>query len=161
MKLKGIIETDTVNYKKCCMTLEFPICKGFKCDKLNGQQVCQNGTLATEPNIEISADDIIKRYLVNPITEAICCQGLDPLDTFDGLVDFVHKLRILYGCDDTVVIYTGYNKEEIDKEQLSALAYYGNIILKFGPYLMNRPSRYDDLLGVTLASDNQYAEQIS
>ena len=37
----------------------------------------------------------------------------------------------------------------------------GPIIIKWGRYIPNRPSRYDEILGVTLASDNQYGKQIS
>jgi hypothetical protein len=160
VKLKGIINEDFINYKKPCMTLEFPICKGFKCDKFNGKQVCQNSTLATEPNIEISADQIIQHYLNNPITEVICCQGLEPLDSMSDLMLFIHTIRNIYLCHDSIIIYTGYNKEEIS-DKIELLQRFDNIIIKFGRFIMNRPSRYDELLGVTLASDNQYAEQIS
>ena len=53
MKLKGIIDYDCTNYKEPVLTLEFPKCN-FKCDILNGCQVCQNSGLATEPDIEIT-----------------------------------------------------------------------------------------------------------
>ena len=65
MILKGIIDSDTVNYKKISMVLEFPTCS-WKCDRDCGKQVCQNSKLATAPNIEISDDDIIKMYKANP-----------------------------------------------------------------------------------------------
>ena len=158
MKLKGIIETDTINYKKCCMTLEFPICKGFKCDKANGKRVCQNSALATEPDIEMSATDILKRYINNPITEAICCQGMEPLDSMSDLLQFIYVVRAL--CHDPIVIYTGYEKDEIP-DKLELLKKFDNIIVKFGRYLLNHSPKFDEILGVTLASDNQYAEKIS
>lgn len=63
-------------------------------------------------------------------------------------------------CDDDVVIYTGYYPDEI-KDALDVLKGFNNIIIKFGRYIPNRQSRYDEILGVTLASDNQYAERIS
>ena len=63
-------------------------------------------------------------------------------------------------CDDDIVIYTGYNKEEI-VDKITQLADFKNIIIKFGRYVPNRPSRYDEILGITLVSDNQYAEKIS
>ena len=87
MILKGIIDTDTINYKKISMVLEFPICKGFKCDKECGQQVCQNSALATAPNIEIEPIDLINRYLNNPITQAVCMQGLECMDSFSKQKD--------------------------------------------------------------------------
>ena len=37
---------------------------------------------------------------------------------------------------------------------------YKNIIVKFGRYVPNQPAHYDEVLGVYLASDNQYAEQL-
>ena len=160
MKLKGIIDEDFINYKKPCMTLEFPICKGFKCDKVNGKQVCQNSTLAVEPNIEIPTNDIIWRYTHNPITEAICCQGLEPLDSFPELYEFIKSLRIEHKCYDPIIIYTGYNKEEV-QDEINILKHFNNMIIKFGRYMINSFPKYDELLGVTLASDNQYAEQIS
>ena len=38
---------------------------------------------------------------------------------------------------------------------------FKNIIIKFGRYIPNRNNKYDEILGVTLASDNQFAEKIS
>ena len=60
MKLIGLIDEDFVNYKKPCMTLMFPYCNSFKCDKECGLQVCQNSILAKAPNINISTKQIIK-----------------------------------------------------------------------------------------------------
>lgn len=159
MILKGIIDEDCINYKKRSMILEFPICEGFKCDRECGQQVCQNSALATAPNIEITAYKLVQRYLKNDITQAIVCQGLDPIDSFWELLDFIRTLRLMK-CNDDVVIYTGYNKEEIPK-QLLYLKTYPNIIVKFGRYIPNQKAHRDTILGVNLASDNQYAEKIS
>ena len=63
-------------------------------------------------------------------------------------------------CWDDFVIYTGYYKEEIEKE-IEQLKKYPNVILKYGRYKPNTPSRFDEVLQITLASDNQYAERIS
>ena len=35
-----------------------------------------------------------------------------------------------------------------------------SIIIKFGRFIPNKPSRFDELLGVELASDNQYAMRL-
>jgi len=35
----------------------------------------------------------------------------------------------------------------------------GNIIVKFGRYRPNQEKHYDKILGVFLASDNQYAKE--
>ena len=156
MIVKGIIDEDFVNYKKPSMTIEFPYCS-FKCDKDCGQQVCQNSALVNEPNISISVYKIIDRYLNNPITKAIVCQGLEPFDSKDDLITFIDRLR--RRTDDDIIIYTGYTKKELQAE-IQLLQNFNNIIIKFGRFIPNQPSHFDDILGVTLASPNQYAERI-
>lgn len=156
MIVKGIIDEDFVNYKKPSMTIEFPYCS-FKCDKDCGQQICQNSALVNEPNISISVYKIIDRYLNNPITKAIVCQGLEPFDSKDDLITFIDRLR--RRTDDDIVIYTGYTKKELQTE-IQLLQNFNNIIIKFGRFIPNQPSHFDDILGVTLASPNQYAERI-
>lgn len=158
MILKGVIDTDIVNYKKISMVLEFPICKNFKCDYECGKQVCQNSALATAPNIEVDPIDLISRYENNFMTEAICLQGLEPCDTWADLYTFVLLFRSI--SDDDIVIYTGYTKCEI-ADKIKQLEEFPNIIVKFGRYVPGQQSHYDEVLGVELASDNQYAERIS
>ena len=106
-----------------------------------------------------SANCFIKRYLDNDITEAICFGGLEPFKQFDELIAFIDKLRNYYHCNDTIIIYTGYYPEEIEP-QFSILKQFSNIVLKCGRYIPNRPSKYDEILGITLASDNQYVKLV-
>ena len=153
MKIKGLITEDFVNYKKASMTIIFPYCT-FKC----GKDYCQNSPLVKSPIIEISIDDLVNKYINNPITEAVIMQGLEPFDSWNDLKEFVQKLRE-YSNDD-IVIYTGYNKDEVI-EYVKELSIYPNIIVKFGRYIPNQEKHFDDVLGVYLASDNQYAERIS
>ena len=159
MYLKNILDEDFVNYKKPSMYLAFPYCT-FKCEKDCGIKCCQNSELALAQNFEVSIETIIKRYLSNPISKAVVCCGLEPLDSYDDVISLLTKLRFEYNCDDDFVIYTGYKKEEIlDKvEQLSA---FKNVIIKFGRFIPNAEPRFDDILKVKLASSNQYAEKIS
>lgn len=157
MILKGIIDTDFVNYKKICMVLESPICN-FKCDKECGNKVCQNSSLAHSPNHDISINRIITMYRENPLTEAIIFQGLEPLDSFEETLEFIKEFR--KSSNDDIVIYTGYNKDEV-QNIIKILQQYNNIIIKFGRYIPNQESHYDETLGVNLASNNQYAERIS
>ena len=157
MLIKGIIDCDLVNYKEPCLTIEMPKCD-FKCDRECGTQVCQNSSLASAPTINLSIDFIIKYFDDNPITKAICFQGLEPFDTFDDMIIFIQNFRKNH--NDTIIIYTGYKKEEI-KDQIIILKQYKNIIIKFGRFIPNQKSRFDELLGVTLSSDNQCAEVIS
>ena len=155
MEIKGIIAEDFVNYKKISMTIMMPYCD-FKC----GSQVCQNSKLASAPVISISENEIIKMYLSNPITEAIVFQGLEPFDSWKELFKIIDIFRT-YTQDD-IVIYTGYTKEELlNTHYLDLLKKYPNIIIKYGRFLLNHKKHFDNILGVTLASDNQYAEKIS
>jgi hypothetical protein len=157
MLIKGIIDEDFINYKKPCMVIEFPYCS-FKCDKECGKQVCQNGALANSPNINIERMDLINRYLKNDITQSVVMQGLEPFDSWDDLISFIFLFRCY--SDDDIVIYTGYNLSELE-EKVELLSYFDNIIIKFGRYIPNKQSHYDNVLGVNLASDNQYAVKIS
>lgn len=161
MKIKGITEEDFVNYKIPSMYICTNTCT-FKCDKECGVSCCQNSSLANQPSIDVSDDTIIKRYIRNPITGAIVFGGLEPFDQFEELYRFVLTLRKKYKCNDTVVIYTGYNKEEVlNKISRITNSDIKNIIIKFGRFIPNDDSVYDEILGVNLASKNQYSEYIS
>ncbi len=159
MIIKQIIEEDFINYKKPSMFIAFPNCS-WKCDIESGKQVCQNGALAKTPNIKISVDEVICKYIDNPITSAIVIGGLEPFDDFEQLKTFVEALRIKHKNNDDVVIYTGYYPEEI-QEFTRTLKSYKNIIVKFGRFIPNRMNVYDEILGVTLVSENQFAVKIS
>lgn len=159
MKVKNIIFEDFVNYKLPTMTIACHTCS-FKCDELNGCKVCQNSKLAEMPDIEVNNYDIIKRYLANPITKGICFQGLEPLDQFSDLIAFIKDFREV--SNDLIIIYTGYTEEEVKLMGCwDMLATFSNIIIKVGRYIMNCEPHYDELLGVELASPNQYAVRIS
>ena len=153
MKIKGLISEDFVNYKKPAMTIMFPYCT-FKC----GTEYCQNSPLSKAENIEIDITNIVIRYLNNPITESVVMQGLEPFDSWDDLIGLVKQLR--ESTDDDIVIYTGYYKEEI-VDKVTLLSKYKDIIIKYGRYIPNQEKHYDEVLGVYLASSNQYAERIN
>ena len=131
----------------------------FKCEQESGIGCCQNSSLAKAEIIDIADEKLIERYLGNPITKAIVFGGLEPFDQYDELYSFIRLLRGEYRCNDTVVIYTGYNREEIDG-YIWMLRSFDNIIVKFGRYVPGQRAHYDEILGVKLASDNQYAEII-
>ncbi len=159
MKIKGIIHEDFINYKKPSMVIEFPYCN-FKCDKECGQQVCQNSSLAKSPTHDIPINKIVLSYLKNSITSALVCQGLEPFDSMEDLFDLITEFK--YYTNDDVVIYTGYTEDElISKNIINVMQkMYKNIIIKFGRFIPNKPSYYDETLGVFLASSNQYAKKI-
>lgn len=159
MVVKGILDEDFVNYRAPSMFISTNTCT-FKCDKESGVSCCQNSSLAKKPGGAIPDDLIISRYLSNKITRAIVFGGLEPLDQFGELMEFLTKLRGRYDCHDPVVIYTGYNKNEI-LDKLLKLQKFDNIIVKYGRFIPNDTKRYDEVLGVELASSNQVAEMIS
>lgn len=159
MKLRGIKYEDIAQYKEISMLLVCPYCS-FKCDKENGNQICQNSKVIDYPIIDINNDKIILRYLNNPLSKAIVFGGLEPLDSFLDVIEFLYKLRHVYNCDDMVIIYTGYNKNEI-RNKIEELKKYKNIIVKYGRYIPSKKPKFDEVLGISLVSSNQYAEKIS
>ena len=159
MIIKNIIDEDFTNYKTCSMFIGFPTCT-FKCEKDCGfKGMCQNTALVNSPDIDVDVQDIVIRYLTNPLSQAIVCGGLEPFDSFSDLLILVASIRSA-GIQDPVVIYTGYNKEELE-DKLKVLGRFKNLVVKFGRFIPNQQKHYDEVLGVYLASNNQYAERIS
>lgn len=160
MIIKDIISEDFINYKVSTMTILCPYCN-FKCDHECGKPVCQNSELAETPNIEINDFDLALKYINNPITRAICFQGLEPFDSFEEMLNFIMIIRNNFKCNDDIVIYTGYNKDEIQsKLDVIKRCEFENIIIKYGRFIPGHEPHYDGLLGINLASDNQYAERL-
>lgn len=157
INIKGIVDEDFVNYKKPSMFIAFPTCT-FKCEKECGVRCCQNSALAQQENIEIEIDDIVKRYVKNDITSAVVIGGLEPFDSLVELMEIVAKFREV--TDDDIVIYTGYDKDEIPLPVFLVAHNYNNIIVKYGRFIPDQDRKYDDVLGVWLASPNQHAEMI-
>jgi hypothetical protein len=157
MQIKFLVDEDFVNYKKPSMFIGFPHCT-FKCDKECGEEVCQNSPLVRQLNVDVEIEDIMKRYMENPITEAVVIGGLEPFDDWEELYALVFFLRL--STLDDIVIYTGYNENEIEK-YLHFLSIYPNIIVKFGRFIPHSSPRFDEILGIELQSDNQYAKVIS
>lgn len=166
MKIVGLLDEDMVNYKKCAMYIAFPFCS-FKCDKECGEPVCQNSELAQSPTFEISPEEICERYINNPLTSAIVIAGLEPFDSPFDLIALIGCFRYEYKCNDDIVIYTGYTEEEITSTDSKMgvlyknLIDFGNVIIKYGRFVPNNETHFDEVLGVNLASDNQYAKRIS
>lgn len=165
MLIKNLVDEDFVNYKKPSMFIAFPRCS-FKCDREAGCAICQNGALANEPDLDIPITEIVNRYLKNPITKAIVFGGLEPWDTIVDMGRLIAEFR-KYTNDD-IVIYTGYTEEELingvylSQDMFNIIkSHYKNIIIKFGRFIPNQEKHYDEILGVELASPNQYARRIS
>lgn len=84
--------------------------------------------------------------------------GLEPFEQFAEVYSFVVEFRDF--SEDDIVIYTGFNKDEIEP-CIEKLRQFKNIIIKYGRYIPNDKSHIDNVLGIKLASQNQYAEKIS
>ena len=156
MKIKNIVTEDFVNYCKPSMFIVCNKCS-FKCDKEAGRSICQNSALVREPDKDINCSTIFNLYVNNPISKALVLGGLEPFDS-DELLHLITLFR--EESDDDIVIYTGYTEEEIQK-QIKQLKGFKNIIIKFGRFVPNQEKHYDEVLGVELASPNQYARRIS
>ncbi len=172
MKLVNLIEEDFVNYREPGMFLGFPNCSG-KCNS-PGCTVCQNEDLRHVPErdlIDISVEEIIERYKSNRVSKALICGGLEPFDSFGDLKDLCTKwgetFDIIYPIHlyNPIIIYTGYYPFEIiDKINAlsSAMVEYSTIVfVKYGRFIPGHNPHWDPILGVDLASDNQYAESLS
>lgn len=159
MKVKNIVVEDFINYRKPSMFICTCTCT-FKCCKEAGVSIdiCQNSPTYKAETVDIPDDKIVSLYKYNHITKAIVFGGLEPLDQFDEVFNLIRELRDT--TNDDIVIYTGYNKDEIE-DKINLLKLFDNIIIKYGRYVPNDVSRFDNVLGVILASSNQYAEKIS
>lgn len=157
MIVKDIMAEDFCNYKKPSMFIISSVCN-WKCCIEQGLDVaiCQNSSLAQQQSHNVSDELIYQQYVANDITQAVVIGGLEPMLQIDELVNLI-KLFRENGSNCPFVIYTGYYPYEIENE-LNRLKSLSNIIIKYGRYIPNRPSRYDDVLGINLVSDNQYAE---
>lgn len=119
---------------------------------------CQNQGLLEYAMKDIPNDLIISSFMANPIADAVVIGGLEPFDDYGDLLKFVMDFRKY--CPNDIVIYTGYTEEEISAK-IVPLKLYDNIIVKFGRYIPRSNKKFDEILGVYLASDNQYAKRIS
>lgn len=159
MRLKAVVAEDFLNYKKPSMFINTCFCDWKCCHEAGvSESICQNNSLIKQPTMDIPNDELINRYLSNDLSEAVVIGGLEPMLQFDELLGFVKAFR--EKTQDDVVVYTGYYPDEIS-DKVNVLSEYPNIVIKFGRYVPNKPSRYDEVLGVTLASDNQFAKRIS
>ena len=145
MRTKGVVVDDFVNYKKPSMFISTCFCNWKCCIGQNLDiSVCQNSSLAKSPVREFTNKELIDIYKQSIFHKAV--------------YSFVVEFRDF--SEDDIVIYTGFNKDEIEP-CIEKLRQFKNIIIKYGRYIPNDKSHIDNVLGIKLASQNQYAEKIS
>ena len=151
--VKSIVDENFQDYKKASMFIAFPKCD-FKCFQELGLEIsgCQNYEILKMPDIKIKIDKVFERYVKNPITEAVVLGGLEPFFNFDEVYNLISYFR-QKNCNDDFVIYTGYYPNEVEN--------YVEKLKKFGRFIPKSASVFDKILGVKLASKNQFAEKIS
>ena len=159
MKVKTVVNERFQDYKKPSLFVATALCD-WKCCSDAGRKpaMCQNSPIAQLPTIDIPNEEIFRRYISDPITQAIVIGGLEPLLQEEEVLSLVEYFRS-HDCMDDIVIYTGYYRHEV-LPFIDKLCVFENIIVKFGRFIPYKNKRYDAVLGVDLASDNQYAERI-
>lgn len=160
MRLKAIESERFQDFKLPSMFIATCFCD-FKCCKELGlsTEVCQNEPLAQASIKEIPDSVIYTHFASNPISKAVVFGGMEPFLQFEEILSLLSVFRN-NKCDAPFVIYTGYYPEEI-VSRLEQLASYQNVIVKFGRFVPGDKPHFDPVLGVELASNNQYAKQIS
>ena len=156
MLIKGIKDECLNDFKQIGTLIIFPNCN-FKCDHDCGRHVCQNSHLAKEPVMEFPIAKIIKRHLESDFSTALICGGLEPLDSINDLYALIKEFRQV--SNDPVVIYTGYTEDEANNILgWDDIKWLGNLYVKYGRFIPDQQPHFDEILGVNLASDNQYGK---
>ncbi len=160
MRVRAIVDERFEDYKLPCLFIAAAFCD-WKCPKELGlpTEICQNEPLAKMEIQEVEDRKIVGMYLKNPITKAIVFGGLEPFCQWDEMIRLIGLFRE-DDISDPIIIYTGYNRSEIESK-IEQLAKFPNIIVKFGRFIPGGKPHYDEVLNVNLISDNQYAEVIS
>ena len=160
MRIKNLMVEDFVNYKRPSLLIGTCFCDWKCCNEQNlDVGVCQNTPLAKHPTLEVENEVIYELFTWDGITEAVVIGGLEPMLQIDEVVSLIEHFRDK-GQTCPFVIYTGYYPHEIET-QLDSLRRFRNIIVKYGRYIPDDEERCDEVLGVVLASSNQYAEVLS
>lgn len=155
-----INDCDLINYKEPTFVIYSGITCSFKCDLESNNNICQNYHLTKQKIIRYDIDKCIDRFINQDISRSVTIQGLEPLDNLKQLLWFIYYFRKIN--NSPIIIWTGYTKEEcVDLLFLIDKMQWKNIIIKFGRFIPDQESHYDEVLGINLASDNQYAERIS
>lgn len=161
MQYKNIMFDDVVNYKKTSMFIGTCFCD-WKCCKEIGADIClcQNSSAYCLKIKEIDNEKLVRKYLKLGTMQALVLGGFEPFwnNSWDETLAFLKCFRS-YTQDD-IVIYTGYNEDEV-ADKIGQVKGLGNVVVKFGRYRPGQKPHRDEVLGVNLANDEQYAMRIA
>lgn len=118
---------------------------------------------ADQPILDIPDKGIIETSIYNRKAKALVVKNLTPINDgyFEDVLELLRKLRVEYHKTDFMfILYTDYNKEDIQDKIYEMRAYVGPVIVKFGKHDPALPPKWDSVLGIPLSSSNQYAERI-
>ena len=160
IKVKDIQPEVFQDYKKCSLFIGVSKCDFKCCKEVNLPcSICQNSGINNQKDFKLPFEEVLKTYSKSLLNDAIVIGGLEPFLQVDEVYQLCKYLR-KKGVYNDIVIYTGYYQEEICPDTLKKFKELGNIIIKFGRYIPDRPNRFDEVLGITLSSDNQYAVKL-
>lgn len=128
----------------------------WKCCREYGQSICQNQKMHGQREVILPFSRVLET-ICNSYTDAVIFGGLEPMLQADELVQCIEYLR-QQGMSRPIIIYTGYYPHEINTDTLIRLANC-HVIMKFGRYDPSYEPKFDDILGITLASGNQFSVQ--
>ena len=143
--------TTVNNYKKIGLYVALGITCTWKCED------CINIHYKDiHPRHHTNSYELINSYLSNPLLSSLILSGLEPFDSFDSMLVLIENFRKF--TKDDIVIFTGYTEEELFNK-INLIKNYNNIIIKFGRYMPSKPPVFDNILGIHLISDNQFAKK--
>jgi hypothetical protein len=150
------------DYKLNALYIPIGVTCDFKCvkeAKAKGLEFmeCHNHEFINKEKYEMSTDEVLTKIQGNPFIECIILSGLEPMDCFKSVSDFISEFR--EKSDMEIVIFTGYYANEVT-DKLKTLKRYDNITFKFGRYDPSAKPRYDEVGKVTLISGNQYFSKL-
>ena len=125
--------------------------------------IIPSGNPDENPIFPMPDNGIVELFTYNDKTKALVVKNLTPLNfsSFDEIIELLRVLRVEYKQTNNVfILYTDYDKKDIEDKLLALKSYVGPVIVKFGQYDPTYPPKMDSVLGIMLSSSNQYAERI-
>ena len=152
MQLKKIEETKTLYNNELSLYLIASSCK-WKC------KICPNAHYSRFETVDIPNTDILQKFKSDDNLKAIVIGGLEPMDQMNDLRGFIFDARKFFEPGDRpkIVIYTGYEMDELNKMHYSGLAselmQYGNAMVIAGRNIWKTKKKFYLSINTYLTSD--------